>query len=279
MGTANLEGDNNLRNALVYPIEKILLYDEDTRRNLGRERIRYDVMSICPEMMNNDIRMSQIKLVHTLAPDIQYRYSEDLSLSETTDFRYSTAYLYGWPNYDGDEANAWGIQDIIYRLPPIPVETTYEIRFGCSNLAAERGMFQIYFGTNPQELQPTGIPMDLRMGGITFSHTGAPTHMGWESDTDDDDYNAEVDKKLHNNGFMKAPNVFYYGSAGAASMARARSELTRRIITRIHMDPDKTYYLRFKSCLDDTNSQFYHDYFELCPKEIYDNPNEPEDIW
>ena len=45
------------------------------------------------------------------------------------------------------------------------------------------------------------------------------------------------------------------------------------------MDPDKVYYIRFKSVLDDVNKEFYMDYIEFCAKEVYDNPETPEDIW
>ena len=37
--------------------------------------------------------------------------------------------------------------------------------------------------------------------------------------------------------------------------------------------------LRFKSVLDDQTREFYMDYLEYCPKEVYDNPETPEDIW
>jgi len=29
----------------------------------------------------------------------------------------------------------------------------------------------------------------------------------------------------------------------------------------------------------DVSRTLYMDYFELCPRFVYDNPNEPEDIW
>ena len=45
------------------------------------------------------------------------------------------------------------------------------------------------------------------------------------------------------------------------------------------MDPNQTYYLRFKSVLDSSTSSFFMDYLEFCPKEVYDNPEKPEDIW
>ena len=278
VGTTNLEGDNNLRNALVYPIEKILLYDEETSDNLGRERIRYDAAALTPELTNNDYRMSPLNTTMRAAPDEIYQYFDDMSLSQTSIYGYAPAYLYGWGNYNGDEVNIWGVQDVTCRLMPVPRQDTYEIRFECSNAAKERGMFQVYFGTDPNNLTAVGIPLDLRMGGETFVHTGLPSHMGWEVDTEDDDYNAEVDKKLRNNGFMKAPNIFHSGLPGSASMAREKSFLTRRIMVRQYMEPGKTYYMRFKSCLE-LSSQLVMDFFELCPKAVYDNPNTPEDIW
>ncbi len=45
------------------------------------------------------------------------------------------------------------------------------------------------------------------------------------------------------------------------------------------MDPDVTYYLRLKNVLDKEDKQLYMDFIEICSKEVYDNPEEPEDIW
>lgn len=41
----------------------------------------------------------------------------------------------------------------------------------------------------------------------------------------------------------------------------------------------RDYYLRFKSVLDDQTREFYMDFPEFCPKEVYDNPETTEDIW
>ena len=45
------------------------------------------------------------------------------------------------------------------------------------------------------------------------------------------------------------------------------------------MEAGKTYYLRFRSVLDSDTKELYLDYIEFCPKEVYDNPSEPEDVW
>ena len=34
-----------------------------------------------------------------------------------------------------------------------------------------------------------------------------------------------------------------------------------------------------KSVIDDDHREFYMDYLEFCPKEVYDNPEIPEDTW
>ena len=44
------------------------------------------------------------------------------------------------------------------------------------------------------------------------------------------------------------------------------------------MTPDETYYLTFKNVMD-APKELYLDYFEFCAKEVYDNPETPEDIW
>ena len=98
-------------------------------------------------------------------------------------------------------------------------------------------------------------------------------------DTDDDDYNIDVDKIMRNNGFMKGPEIYIAGSPGGTITARNSNICSRRIIITQQMDPDKTYYLRFKTCLDDPKREYYVDYLEFCPKEVYDNPETPEDIW
>jgi hypothetical protein len=143
-------------------------------------------------------------------------------------------------------------------------------------------MVQFYWGSDKERLAPMGIPMYIRMSGLERRTTAAtfPSNVGWERDLEDDqDYNAEVDKKMRNNGFMKGANCYCDGGTGMAVMARADPLIIRRIIVREPMKADETYYLRFKTVLDDASREFYVDYLEYCPKEVYDNPETPEDIW
>ena len=83
---------------------------------------------------------------------------------------------------------------------------------------------------------------------------------------------------MRNNGFMKGPQ-HYSATPGSSTAMRTNEMKLRRIMVSEEMDPEKTYYLKFKSVLDSDTKQFYIDYIEYCAKEVYDNPVEGEDIW
>ena len=68
-------------------------------------------------------------------------------------------------------------------------------------------------------------------------------------------------------------------SVAVVLLLAVNRNIVRRIVTRQTLDPDKTYYLKIKSVLDTETAEFYMDHIEYCPKEIYDNPVTPEDIW
>lgn len=278
-------GEYNFINGIIYPIESPLAYSQDVRNNLQKQRLRFDVAALFPEWMNNDIRACRVDGIEHqfvgMPVTKDYRYLEDLEIGEDTEFYYLLGLGKGWQNWQGDELNVCGPYEMLFRLPPVPARSTYEIRYAVQTNSGLRGMCQVYFGTDRENLSAMGIPLDLRMGG-QVRRTAAGNFesiVGWEpDDPSDDDFNAEIDKKMRNNGFMKGPEI-YTGTPGGTNTARSMETTTRRIIVRAEMDPNKTYYLRFKSVLEDRNKEFYMDYIELCAKEVYDNPFEPEDIW
>lgn len=278
-------------NGTIYPIEKVLAYDNETRDNLQKERIRFDVASLFPEFMNNNIRVDRVGTAKTLRvaiyPNTIYPYLNDLYIYDGSKFNYLSGFKMAWNNYQGDELNVVGNYEMVFRLPPVPRSGTYEIRYLVGAGSQYRGLCQVYFGESNSatdfpldKMTAQGIPLDLRMGGLVRSTPSGsyPSIVGWEEDGTDDDYNAEVDKKMRANGFMKAPNS-YIAFAGGDKPCRTEPRSVRRIIVTQHMDPDKVYYLGFKNVMDDDQLQFYMDFLEYCAKEVYDNPYEPEDIW
>lgn len=278
---ANLEAVN----AVIYPIDQLLWYSEETRDNLHRQRLRWDVSSMFPEFMNNDIRGQTITTARNMTvgipSDNEYKYFQDMDILEGTKFYYLLGRDKGWPNYLGDEFNVIGRYEIVLRLPPVPRRGTYELRIGNSVGVTYRSIAQVYWGSNKHALPAIGIPMDFRMNGLYIMTDGGNSisPIGWEEDTKDDDQNAEVDKKMRNNGFMKGLKIYCAGSPLATMSGRDLYYETRRIMLTEIMDPDVVYYMKLKNVIDSDKKQLFLDYIELCPKEIYDNPMTPEDIW
>lgn len=269
-------------NACIYPLDQPLAYTDKVRNCLGQERIRFDAMSMLPESMTNDIRKKKVvggRFENVTVPDDHiYPYFENMRINEGTAFLYHNAYRYEWGNLNADEMKALGRYEILLTLPPVPRKGIYEMRYKI--LATDiRGIAQIYLGTDPENLPVSGIPINLTLNAEKDKDRRL---MGFEDDTEDMEYNILVDKNMRNNGYMKGSKSIC--RAGRASQPErilgfGEGAKVRIIIARQEFDPDKTYYLKVKSVLDSDRREFYMDYLEYCPKEIYDNPATPEDIW
>lgn len=285
IGEPDMSGYKNIRNGVIYPISDLLYYSDATRDNLQAQRIRWAVPSMWPEFMNNDIRCSEItdeKHKNVYIPnDQEYHYLKNVDISKDTEFYYWTGRGNGWMNMQGDEMTIRGLTDCTMELPPVPRKGVYELRFAIQCGGNKRGMVQFYWGTEKTRLAAMGIPLDLRQGGrkLYTANGDVPSDIGYEEDTDDEDDCARIDKQMRNNGFMKGCNQYCAGGPGATDMMRKNERCLRRIIIREPMDPDKTYYIRFKTVMDDPTRFFYMDYMEYCAKDVYDNPMDPEDIW
>ena len=171
-----------------------------------------------------------------------------------------------------------------------PVETEGSRKVGgvrhTMPVAMRNGWSQIrkshkVFGNKMDRKVAMGIPMDLRQGAhyLNTSKGQVASDIGYEDDRNDDDYNAEVDKRMRNNDFMKGCQQYIAGGPGGSTTMRGNETCLRRIMLRQTMDPNETYYIKFKTVMDDDTRYFYMDYLEYCAKEVYDNPAEPEDIW
>lgn len=265
---------SDIVNCNIYPIDRPLSYNDATRNNLMRQRLRFDAQTLFPECVNNDIRLNgsadaRRKYVYAPSDDV-YRYFENLWQGNET-YTAVIDYSGGNPSMNADEIKSGGRYDVTIKLPPVPKRGTYELRYACLN-RTYRGVCQVYLGTDRVNRTVTGIPIDM-----TKDLWGLDS--GYERDSEDQDYNAEVDKRMRSLGYMKG--CMSYAPSGNASQAmRINSTYScmRQIVVRKTMDPSETYYLSFKNVLD-YFKELYIDYFELCAKEVYDNPVEPEDIW
>ena len=264
-------------NGYLYEIDAPIAYSEETRNNLARTRIRMDCMSFFPEVMNNDIRRVPLtdaphQWVH-FPDDSEYKYIGNLSINEGSTFVYYNAYGLKFGSLCGDEVKCVGRWELVFTLPPVPKRGTYEVRYRILT-NSDRGVAQFYFGDRLDAMPAAGIPVNLTLG-------GADPITGWIEDTGiDDDADSEADKQMRNNGFMKGEeSILILKNPGTTARANVNRNIVRRIVTRQTLDPSKTYYLKMKSVLDTETAEFYMDHIEYCPKEIYDNPEHPEDIW
>lgn len=268
----------DIANACIYPIDKPLAYNDVTRDDLGKERIRFDLFSLFPEAITNGIRRADSPLgrwQHVYIPK-NYPYFDNMTfMNNQTEFIHYNGYKAAWANYSGDEDKAFGKFDIRFKLPPVPKRNTYEFRYKLLATAA-RGVVQVYFGTDPDRLPVAGIPIDMTKNVEAFFGEGA----SWSDLSDvgkDDDQIIDIEHKLRNHGLMKATK---HETEMNTNTARSKNNCSRHIIVRQTLDPGETYYVRFKSVLPDmTRPELYLDYFEYCPKEIFDSPEKPEDIW
>ena len=270
-------GANTAVNGFYYPIDGIHLYSDEVRTTALRGRLRFDISTMTPEIWTANLRGRTTRF---FTDDF---FENIINVAEDTRLFYLSNPGSAWYDYQGDEFEVTGVFDVTFRLPPVPTAGTYEVRMGISNNTL-RGMAQIYFGDNPQNLAPTGLPIDLRVcarggGDINDYKEELPDIFAvipWEADVEDEEQNRTVEKNLRNAGYMKGPKYFH-GHAWTYP-ARENNACLRRIITQQYMTPDKTYYIRYKTALEATDTQFFTDYFELCPSYIYNGP-EPEDVW
>lgn len=282
----------NLEYSCIYPLQEVLVYTENVQNRLAGERIRIDMAAMFPEMINNDIRRPLANYpdgsTQTKGFPVEYPYLADVQMRDGTLFYYFTGHDRGWSNYQMDEFNIIGKYEFTMKLPPVPKKGHYEIRFGVSSGSSWRSMCQVYFGDNISYLPAKDIPMDLRIGFYRhrFRNGNQTSNFGYTGDTEYQneakltlEEQDEITKNLRARGFMKGPKYFHIGNGTTALNGQQGEWVTRRIMVSEDMDPDKTYYIRFKNVLNDDQLQFFMDYFEFVSKDVYDNPVEPEDIW
>ncbi|MBQ6750994.1 MAG: fasciclin domain-containing protein [Bacteroidaceae bacterium] len=273
--------NNQALNGYYYPIDDILVWNQDVPNKVLNERMRYDVTSLFPEMLTNNIRQNRNTdecaqgYWYLMNNQLEHYIDNVVAMSAETEFIYlpNQGYSGGsnsWMNYQIDEFNIQGIFDFTMKLPPVPYTGTYELRYGI-NANDNRGMAQVYIGTNKDNLPAIGIPLDLRSSSGTN-----PTATGWVSDANlgDDDAINENDKAMRNLSFMKGPKYIQL----ANSTNRDEQNALRKIIYTGQFEAGKTYYIRFKSVLSGTNYEFFYDYLELVPKSVYAG-DEAEDKW
>ena len=265
-------------NGSIFTIDKILIYNEkEMAGNILDERMRWDAISLFPELTTNDVRWKPKDNSYTMyyIPD---GYSKRLKINNTSTYcwylRPFTVGLGGYASYQGDELLVTGKYDFEYRLPHVP-EGTYEVRFGFSCSDA-RGVVQFYI-----DGQSCGIPLDMRNTEQNLAI------MGWyknEEQMTDDEIRVK-DKEMRNRDFMKAPASIFQTDlekADECKNLRHASVALRHILKKdLEIRHGKEYWLRCKDVTEASSAgkpnELNQDYLELVPITIVNNQTNPED--
>ena len=279
-------------NGYIHPINGMLVYDYDVPHGTLNERMRFDVLSLLPEMMSNGLRCKPAAEVKALAGGVfdgfygegNMRVPENFCKNikvyngDNSELYYLGGTDQNWANYQGDEMLCNGAYDFALRLPPLP-DGTYELRLGFSANTL-RGMMQCYIGRSSSigSMVAMDIPIDMRHVPADKKENNIPIPdavTGWLDYLATDDKGVESDANMRSLGWMRGTLSWYFGD----KISRHYVGNLRRIIVKQQFEQGE-YWVRFKTVLpDDISSEFHLDYIELCPENVYNNPMFLEDMF
>lgn len=283
-------------NGYVHPISGVLAYKETVPNKVLNERLRFEFMSLFDESMTNRYRGytgADLKSFFgrtdrdITAVRIPEGYFENMVIynGDASRVYYLTkdqANGYNgydcWNDYQGDELYCKGAYDFAIKLPPVPKDGTYELRFGYVN-NGKRTIVQFYLGhsSDRSTMTPCDIPLDQNVDLKS-------TTVGWTDPNTDGDNGAAVDKAMHNRGWMRGPNYFSNKKYGEGSTARFKSDggqhHIRRVVTKQYFKQGEENWFRCKTAMpENTEAEFELDYIELVPVNVYNHPSLTEDVF
>lgn len=283
-------------NGYVHPISGVLAYKETVPNKVLNERLRFEFMSLFDESMTNRYRgytgadlksffgRTDRDITAVRIPEGYFEnmviYNGDASrVYYLTKDQANGNYGYDcWNDYQGDELYCKGAYDFAIKLPPVPKDGTYELRFGYVNNGL-RTIVQFYLGhsSDRSTMTPCDIPLDQNVDLKS-------TTVGWTDPNTDGDNGAAVDKAMHNRGWMRGPNYFSNKKYGEGSTARFKSDggqhHIRRVVTKQYFKQGEENWFRCKTAMpENTEAEFELDYIELVPVSVYNHPSLTEDVF
>ena len=280
---------NVCRNGSYFLTNGLPLYNEECKSVFASERMRMDFYTLIPELENITMRSSETGTAQASATEtnaisksyfIPSDYLQSISALEGTYIIYDNAHNVS-SLYEGDGLWLCGRYDVTFKLPAVPKRGTYEVRIGYTAIP-NSGICQIYFGNDPLRLPAAGIP-------VSFYNNANNNYLPWIPLTNDsytDEQKLESQRNMRNQGFMHGPASFFNicepGHENDIRYIDKRfcdnPNTLRLIIVRQTLDDNNQYYLRLKSVVEG-DRPVYLDYIEFVHKDVYDNPEIPEDIY
>lgn len=305
VGGSSTELSRQASNGWIHPINDILCYESKVPNEVLNERMRFEFMSLLDESMTNQFRgysyldfssrfgRSDKKIGAIRFPEGYFEnmviYNGESSRiyylakdeAKTLNNGFNPGNWDCWLDYQGDELFVRGAYDFAIKLPPVPKDGTYELRFGYV-ITGKRTMVQFSLGHSSDRSKMTtcDIPLDQREGSIDFKKSKI---IGWTDPDTDGDLGAATDKSMHNRGWMRGPNYFSNYKKGAEGTARTnvdRQPHIRRVVTKQFFKQGEDNWFRCKTAMpDNTEAEFELDYIEIVPVSVYNHPTLTEDVF
>ncbi|MBR1932148.1 MAG: fasciclin domain-containing protein [Prevotella sp.] len=299
--------ENDAANGFYFYINDIVAFNTDTRDVVDNARMRIDMSALFPEMMTNGHRMNGDYQIHQKdaildkMPEVGYNYYYPDGYLTGVTMSGDGYFVYrhprsGYWSYSGDEMITQGNFDVSFRLPPVPVAGTYQVRLGYAAMAGVRTICQFYFGEKEVPTEPQGVPvdMDVQMNNaellgtsfnLTYTPVGGSAVTGYtkirelaypdngEGDTEAEDILTNDQKVLKNKGFYRGAWGCGCGTGDQSSKTHFAdiANTFRIVLCTANMEPGKYYYVRIRKATKIVRgkNECMLDYIEVVPKSVY----------
>ena len=291
-------------NGYIYPIRDVLLYNSQVPQGVLNERMRFDALSLLPELMNNGFRGMTGNELTALAGESASRLRFPVNFFDNvkvyngnlTKIDMNVIQADGTGNqfllYKGDSFQGMGSYDLAIKLPPVP-DGEYELRIDVTTFGTARGsMLQYYLGTSNDvsKMEAVDIPVDMRMSSygpktLNANIDSRLTAIGCYSLLADDDIGTEAyadkglssDKEMRLHGYMRGPLSVTKHNEDFNSRYAAY-QLRRILVKRKFTQGD--YWVRLKTVLPEvTEGKYQLDFIEIVPVSVYNNNQYLEDMY
>ena len=276
--------DHQALGGIYFYIDRVLAFDDDALNKVFNCRMRMDFSTIFPEVMTNDMRMNGDRTKdddnNSTSYDHTYKYGrnyyfpngylENVTVGGNGYFIYRRP-RQGYWSLHGDEFICQGNYDITFRIPPVPYDGEWQVRLGYAAMDI-RGVAQIYFGSDPKDLEPQGIPLDMTRNLSHPSILGSRFTVDGKNYTQfNDDQKSEDRKTLKNLGFYRGANGGYRTGGSDQQHFSDIPQTLRIVLCTAPMKHDQDYYIRVRavSSKQGNNNEVMLDYLELVPKSVY----------
>ena len=277
-------------------INKLLVYDEETRTQALQCRMRIMCCTLSPDFINSGGR-GRLRQDNTIGNENVQKMVMAYKLGFCTNFMWvedQTKFFVrfrdaSFGTYNGDELTVRGSYDLAFKLPPVPTDGTYEVRVWNNSLAGssqnDRGVVQFYTHQyNPivdsyddwrsWDWKPQGIPVDLRLGGddgrIGMVKDDDPRYDGMTPSQKEQAIYLN-DRAMRIRGYLKAPDSYTDGSSTSYSgdPIRVSNSCYRKIMCTEYLRADNDYWVRMRQVYED-DGVFPFSFIEIVPKSVYE---------